>query len=431
MSSLARLLLTLSLLLSSWYHIVNGSRIKLTRESRILRTPIFVDPIDPPPKAAHQQPISQQQNDYEIISYLVQHFLELELGTPPTSFHAKFDFSWSNMFVPAVECTQLNGDCARLNKYNSTASSTFIANGTHTKIWQCCRVDIEGPVSEDVLRIGGLDILQQFTEGKSWKEDYDPHWARTESAFGFSRLSPLGPPYGMPVSLTLKSPLQNMVEQGVLERNVFAMKFPWMDEDEGELLLGEVDPEYQDELVTLPISTLPNRDKEEDQEYPSGFEILRSIGWEVPISGLTLGANNTNAPPLTFNLSGYTAFVSNTFEWIDMPDDMYFQVAEHLGAPTFYEHGMSCDLRNTWPDMTLTFGDRGNITLSPREYIPEVLDNWPSTCLVPFGHLLHTPWDDDKPRFIVLGIPFLQKVYSEFDLDDDTISCKCLLTFDS
>ncbi len=70
--------------------------------------------------------------------------------------------SSSNLWVPSVQCTSIA--CFLHAKYDSSASSTYKANGSEFSI-QYGSGSMEGFVSQDTLRIGDLTIKgQDFAE---------------------------------------------------------------------------------------------------------------------------------------------------------------------------------------------------------------------------------------------------------------------------
>ena len=188
-----------------------------------------------------QHPIQKQASDD------FYHFLfttEVAIGTPPQFFSAQVDINWRDLFVPSSNCT-LEPDVGKYRiprrKYNSTASETYTPNSTTTELYYWWIVT-RGQLSQDTVHIGGLSIEnQKFEEATHWETLYPPRWARLESAFGLARLVP-NPEWHS--SLHVKGPLQNLMERGLLDKNVFALKLPRSDDEPGELILGGYDELY-------------------------------------------------------------------------------------------------------------------------------------------------------------------------------------------
>lgn len=88
---------------------------------------------------------------------------------------------------------------------------------------------------------------------------------------------------------------------------------------------------------------------------------------------------------------------------------------------------MPCEKRGELPDLVIKLGVEGEeiaVTVSGMDYVLEVnMEDGFTDCVLPWG--AHNPWKDDDPLFIVLGTAFLGGVYSVWDQDEGTISCKC------
>ena len=73
-------------------------------------------------------------------------------------FKVILDTGSSNLWVPSTKCSSIA--CFLHAKYDSSQSSTYVANGTSFKI-QYGSGSMEGFVSKDLLTIGDLSIPDQ------------------------------------------------------------------------------------------------------------------------------------------------------------------------------------------------------------------------------------------------------------------------------
>jgi len=80
------------------------------------------------------------------------------LGSPAQKFNVIFDTGSSDLWVASVKC---DSSCGRHAKYDSAASSTYIANGTSFDIMYGSG-PVSGFQSVDGLNIGGLLVKDQM-----------------------------------------------------------------------------------------------------------------------------------------------------------------------------------------------------------------------------------------------------------------------------
>ncbi|OCL02194.1 acid protease, partial [Glonium stellatum] len=80
---------------------------------------------------------------------------KLTLGTPPQSFRVTIDIQGNNLFIPSISCTNIS--CNDHAKYNSSKSSTYVANDTRVSA-SFYKVEIDGRVPQDTLNVAGLSI---------------------------------------------------------------------------------------------------------------------------------------------------------------------------------------------------------------------------------------------------------------------------------
>jgi len=169
--------------------------------------------------------------NYEDLSY----YGAITIGTPAQDFLVVFDTGSSDLWVPSSSCTE--SDCEDHNTYDSSASSTYVANGETFKIEYGDGSIGKGILDQDTVSVGGLSVTDQI-------------FAETTKETGIEFTLPSDGIMGMSYqdnSATDSVPVfQNMWNQGLLDANVFSF---YLNRDQssssgGELILGGSDSSY-------------------------------------------------------------------------------------------------------------------------------------------------------------------------------------------
>lgn len=308
----------------------------------------------------------------DVHNYLdAQFYGPLSVGTPAQEFQVVFDTGSSNLWVPSKQCT----DCGKKPEYDSSASSTYVANGTKFNI-QYGSGPVSGFVSQDIATVGALTVKdQQFAEitdvsglGAAFKVGkFDGIMGLAFDTISVNHIPPV---------------FANMVAQGLVDEPVFAFYLSDKSGVDGEMDLGGIDEKhYTGELNYVPLSS--------------------ATYWELKLDAI----NINNASVTTVN----KAIVDTGTSLLAGPVDEVKEIAKAVGAHAFLhgEYLISCDKLNTGVNIDIVLGGV-TYTLTPKDYIiPDA-----SLCL--FGMIgLDVP-APAGPLWI-LGDPFIRKYYTVFD----------------
>lgn len=124
------------------------------------------------------------------------------VGTPPQEFKLIFETAYANMFIPSVKCT----NCGDKKRYNSSASSTYIEDGTYIQIGRDA-----GFRSIDRVILGDIVIENQtFAEMTKLEADFVP--------IPYDGLFCLGVDFAAQEDVV--TPLRQMVNQKLIDREI-------------------------------------------------------------------------------------------------------------------------------------------------------------------------------------------------------------------
>ncbi|KAJ3015422.1 hypothetical protein NUW54_g1052 [Trametes sanguinea] len=303
----------------------------------------------------HQVPLSNFMN--------AQYYTEISLGTPPQSFKVILDTGSSNLWVPSTKCTSIA--CFLHSKYDSTASSTYKANGSEFSI-QYGSGSMEGFVSRDVLRIGDLIIPNQ---------DFAEATKEPGLAFAFGKFDGiLGLGYDTISVNHIVPPFYNLMNQKLVDEPVFSFRLGSSEVDGGEAVFGGID----ESAFSGKIEYVPVR---------------RKAYWEVELEKVALGDDEME--------------LENTGAAIDTGTSL---IAKSWNG----QYTVECSKVPDLPELTLTFNGKP-YTLKGTDYILEVQ----GTCMSSFtGIDINMP---DGGSLWIIGDVFLRKYYTVYDHGRDAV----------
>lgn len=321
-------------------------------------------------REGHRVPLSDFMN--------AQYFAEISLGEPAQKFKVILDTGSANLWVPSSSCTSIA--CFLHSKYDGSASSTYRANGSSFEI-QYGSGSMQGFVSNDNLQIGDLKIKHQ---------DFAEATSEPGLAFAFGKFDGImGLAYDTISVNHIVPPFYQMVNQGLLDQNMFSFYLGSSDEDGGEAIFGGVNPDlYKGRIVYAPVR--------------------RKGYWEVSLDKIQFGSEE-------LELEKTGAAIDTGTSLIAMPSDIAEILNKEIGAKRGWtgQYTVECDKVPSLPPLTFYFDDKP-YTLNGTDYIL----NLQGTCVSAFTGL-------DIPAPVgpiwIVGDVFLRKFYTVYDLDKNAV----------
>merc|ERR1719453_474905 len=313
-------------------------------------------------------------NDYENSQYYGQ----ISLGTPAQDFEVIFDTGSADLWVASSNC---DNSCRGKAEYDSSESSTYVANGTVFHI-EYGSGPVSGYESFDTLDFGGLTI-----ENQEFAEITDA--SGLGAAFIAGKFDGI---LGMAFSILsvndIPTPFTTLINDGQVETGEFAFFLGNSNDEAGELVLGGTDPaHYTGEFTYVPL--------------------LAATYWEIKLDDVKVDGSSF------MTSTEYKAIVDSGTSLLTGPADEVAKIAEVLGAKEIIagEYFMKCDYDA--PDMEFVI-DGNTYTLAPKDYL--IPDG--NVCLLGMMGL-----DIPAPTgpLWILGDVFMRKYYTVFDQTNERV----------
>jgi saccharopepsin len=227
--------------------------------------------------------------------------------------------------------------------------------------------------------------------------------------------------FGMPT--TLPSPFRSMVEQHVLDKNLFSIVFPTEEREQGSLTFGG----YDEDLLDGPLVS--------HAIYPPN-----TTSWQFEIESVSIrGAYNCVPNELLMYKKTPTtkAWLMSTRPTIgfhrSLANEIYYYINGWNDGCLNYPR-VPCSDVSSLPDIII--GLKGqNITLMGKDYVSRITapDGGGRTgCYDPFDDkercyaMIDWLGGPEGSRVAILGSPFLERVMGVWDWDARTVSCEFL-----
>jgi cathepsin D len=327
--------------------------------------------------ASHEEDLS----DY----MLAQFYGEISIGTPAQKFKVVFDTGSSNLWVPSKKCSLLQIACKLHEKYDSSKSSTYVANGTKFAI-QYGSGSCSGELSQDTVSVGDLTVPQQ-TFAEITKE---PGVAFVAGKFD----GILGLAFDS-ISVDHVTPFwYNLLQSGEVSDAVFAF---WLTKDPnaqvgGEITFGGVDENrYEGDITYVPLT----------QETYWAFNMD-----DLKVDGKSIGVCKdcmTIADTGTSLIAGPKAAIK--------------EINDKIGATTGAtgQATVDCSKLSSMPSVDFVLKGR-SFTLTAEQYVLQVSAGSKTQCLSGFMGI-----DIPGRELWILGDVFIGAYYTVFDYGNQQV----------
>jgi len=313
-----------------------------------------------------------------------QYYGPITIGTPPQDFTVIFDTGSSNLWIPSSTCPLVDVACQTHNRYDSTQSSTYQANGTDFSI-QYGSGACSGFISEDVVNIGGLNVQGQSFGEATHEPGLSFVVAKFDGLLGFGFDS---------ISVDRVTPVwYNLLTQKLVDQPIFSF---WLSQNPsdavgGELTLGGVDSSrYTGSFSYAPLTA------ETYWQFQLG---------DVQLGGTSLGWCDGLATCQAICDSGTSLIVG--------PSEKVNALNKKLGANVVNGEGIfpDCSVISKLPDITFVING-ASFTLTPQDYVLQVTSEGETECLSGFDGMDLPP--GIGPQYI-LGDVFIAAYTAVFD----------------
>ncbi|KAK3570588.1 hypothetical protein QTP86_023649, partial [Hemibagrus guttatus] len=305
------------------------------------------------------------------------YFGVISVGTPPQSFEVLFDTGSSNLWVNSVYCS--TQACTAQTQFNPQQSSTYQST-SQTFYLPYGAGALNGVFGYDTVTLAGIQVTDQQI-GLSTNEPSQPFLeAPFDGILGLAYPS-LAVGNAMPL-------VDNMMQQGLLEQNLFGIYLSPAGGSGSEVAFGTVDTNmYQGQIYWTPVTA--------ETYWQIGIQEVeisgQQTGWCSQYSGCQ-AIVDTGTPSLT----APSSFISSLMQYIGAQQDSYGQ------------YSVDCSQVSNLPNLTFIISGE-SFPLGPSYYIQEE-SGYCTVDITP----TYLSSQNGQPLWI-FGDVFLRAYYSVYD----------------
>ncbi|KAK3548983.1 hypothetical protein QTP70_024808, partial [Hemibagrus guttatus] len=267
------------------------------------------------------------------------YFGVISVGTPPQSFEVLFDTGSSNLWVNSVYCS--TQACTAQTQFNPQQSSTYQST-KQTFYLPYGAGALNGVFGYDTVTLAGIQVTDQEI-GLSTNEPSQPFLeAPFDGILGLAYPS-IAVGNAMPL-------VDNMMQQGLLEQNLFGIYLSPAGGSGSEVAFGTVDTNrYQGQIYWTPVTA--------ETYWQIGIQEVKisgqQTGWCSQYSGCQ-AIVDTGTPSLT----APSSFISSLMQYIGAQKDSYGQ------------YSVDCSQVSNLPSLNFIISGE-SFPLGPSYYIQE------------------------------------------------------------
>ena len=307
-----------------------------------------------------------------------QYYGPISIGTPAQTFKVVFDTGSSNLWIPSKTCKALA--CRLHSKYDSTQSSSYVANGTSFAI-RYGSGSLTGFTSQDNVQVGGVSVPNLLFAESTAEPGPAFIAAHFDGILGF----------GWPqISVNGMTPFfQAALGSGAIKEGKFAFYLQKTDASDGELTLGGVDrTKYTGDFTYTPITI-------------KGY-------WQFDVASVTVGGAAFAETTRAIADTGTSLLAIPKLSLKKLLTTFPSGVVTPLIAG---EYSVDCARKAELPELSFSIGG-ATFALSGDEYTLTISQAGQTQCLLGIMGITVPP---PRGPLWILGDVFLRKYYTVFD----------------